>query len=148
MEEKGLKLNDGSYKIFFNATGHKGEISEELRDLLAYFQDPEHAERSTDLIRDLDLIVDKANHDADWRREHMMYELLELDAMKRGQAIGEAKGVAIGVAIGEAKGEAKGKHLMGKLMTILFQQGKLEEANRAASDDAYCEQMLKEYNLV
>ncbi len=88
----GYKLNDESYKLFFNAAGHKGNISNELKTLLEYFNDPEQITEKTELVKKLDGIVDDANHDADWRRKHMTYEILQMDAEKRGLAEGEVKG--------------------------------------------------------
>ncbi len=40
-EVDDLKLGDASYKLFFNAMGHKGAISDELKALLDYFLAPE-----------------------------------------------------------------------------------------------------------
>lgn len=142
-DQEGNSLNDGSYKLFFNPQGHKGTISEELKDLLTYFKDPEHAAQTTELIRDIDQIVDKANRNADWRREHMMYELLELDAEKRGEAIGEAKGRAKG----RAEGRAEGTTLMAKLATLLAKDGRIDDIGRAGIDEAFREAKLKEYGL-
>ncbi len=90
----GLRLNDGSYKLFFNAAGHKGNISNELKALLKYFNDPDQPpdEQKTELVKKLDGIVDYANHDADWRRKHMTYELLQMDAEKRGRTEGRIEG--------------------------------------------------------
>ena len=86
----GLRLKDEAYKLFFNAAGHKGNISNELKALLEYFNDPEHTpdEQKTELVKKLDGIVDYANHDADWRRKHMTYEMLQMDAEKKGRIEG------------------------------------------------------------
>ncbi len=96
-----MPLKDESYKLFFNAAGHKGEISSELKGLLAYFDDPENMpeERKTELVKKLDGIVDVANQDADWRRKHMMYEMAQMDARK----IGREEGIEIGEARGRVK---------------------------------------------
>ena len=97
-ELNGYKLNDGSYKLFFIAAGYKGNVSDELRTLLEYFEDPEQIPdtEKTELVKKLDGIVDYANHDADWRRKHMTYEILQMDAEKRGRAEGRAEGEIMG----------------------------------------------------
>lgn len=98
-EVEDLKLGDESYKLFFNAAGHKGTISEELKALLNYFLDPERMPENekTDLVRKIDDIVDFANRDNDWRRGYMTYVQAQMDARnegrKEGIAIGEARGV-------------------------------------------------------
>ena len=67
-----------------------GMISDELRTLLEYFEDPEQIPdtEKTELVKKLDGIVDYANHDADWRRKHMTYEMLQMDAEKKGRIEG------------------------------------------------------------
>ena len=141
-----LELKDGSYKLFFNTTGHKGEISRELRGLLEYFNDPEHIpeEQKTELVMKLDGIVDIANQDADWRRKHMMYELTQLDARKMGREEGRAEGRAEGEAIGEARAT----NLMAKLTTFLAKEGKVEDIIRVGNDEAYRNAKMKEYGLM
>ena len=93
-EVEDLKLGDESYKLFFNATGHKGEISEELKALLNYFLNPEQMPEGekTDLVKKIDDIVDFANRDNDWRRGYMTYVQAQMDARNEGIAIGKARG--------------------------------------------------------
>ncbi len=94
-EVEDLKLGDESYKLFFNATGHKGEISVELKALLNYFLDPEKMteDEKTELVKKIDDIVDFANRDNDWRRGYMTYVQAQMDARNEGIAIGEARGI-------------------------------------------------------
>ncbi len=104
-EVKELKLNDESYKLFFNATGHKGEINDELKALLDYFLDPEQMPdgEKTELVKKIDDIVDFANRDAEWRRGYMTYVQAQMDARNEGIAIGEARGMEKGEAFGRMK---------------------------------------------
>ncbi len=133
----GFRLKDESYKLFFNAAGHKGEISDELKALLGYFHDPEQTleEQQTELVRKLDGIVDDANQDADWRRKHMMYEMTQLDAEKRGRAEGRTEG------------RAEGLTLMAKLISFLLRDGRSDDIAQVSSDEAFREEKLKEYGL-
>ena len=129
----GLRLKDESYKLFFNAAGHKGEISDELKALLGYFHDPEQTpeEQQTALVRKLDGIVDNANQDADWRRKHMMYEMTQMDAEKRARNEGRTEGLA----------------MMAKLISFLLRDGRSDDIARVSTDEAFREELLKEYGL-
>ncbi|HJC49505.1 MAG TPA: Rpn family recombination-promoting nuclease/putative transposase [Candidatus Anaerostipes avistercoris] len=49
---------------------------------------------------------------------------------------------------GRQKGKSEGIQLLSDLITILMKQGKMEELQRAAQDRTYCEQLLKEYQLL
>ena len=49
---------------------------------------------------------------------------------------------------GRQKGKSEGIQLLSDLITILMKQGKMEELQRAAQDRTYCEQLLKELQLL
>ena len=89
-EEPGFHLGDESYKLFFNTKGTKGEISDELKKLLQYFNTPNSysPEDGTELINKIDNFVNIANKDDDWRREYMTYAQAQLDARREGQEEG------------------------------------------------------------
>lgn len=61
---------------------------------------------------------------------------------------GRQKGIAEGRKTGREEGKKEGILLLSDLITILMKQGKMEELQRAAQDQAYCEQLLKEYQLL
>ncbi len=140
-EVKELKLNDESYKLFFNATGHKGEISDELKALLDYFLDPEQIPdgEKTELVKKIDDIVDFANRDAEWRRGYMTYVQAQMDARNEGIAIGEARGREVG--------RTEGVNLMAKLAMLLARDGKFDEISRAGIDESFREEKMKEYGI-
>ncbi len=48
----------------------------------------------------------------------------------------------------EEEGRQKGIQVLSDLITILMKQGKTEELQRAAQDRTYCEQLLKDYQLL
>ena len=48
----------------------------------------------------------------------------------------------------EEEGRQKGIQVLSYLITILMKQGKTEELQRAAQDRTYCEQLLKDYQLL
>ena len=47
----------------------------------------------------------------------------------------------------EAKGEAKGESKLASLMQKLFALKRLDDAEKAASDEAFRKQLYKEFNL-
>ena len=101
-EVEGLKLNDGSYKVFINANGKNGDISPELKELLDYFMTGIGSDN--ELVREIDEIVDYANQDADWRRDYMTYQQAHLDAVWEGERKGKAEGRAEGRVEGRVEG--------------------------------------------
>ena len=60
----------------------------------------------------------------------------------------EEEGRQKGIAEGIREGKSEGIQLLSDLITILMKQGKMEELQRAAQDRTYCEQLLKEYQLL
>lgn len=118
--DRELKLGDGSYKLLFYTGGHKGEIGEDLKALLAYMDDPvryretvaagadgEAANRAKEdsLIRRIENMMRVAREDAEWRRQYMTYECKlderEMIGEARGKAIGEAHGKTLGIKIAQ-----------------------------------------------
>lgn len=53
-----------------------------------------------------------------------------------------------GQAIGEQQGIAIGENKMADLMQKLFSQGRVEDAQKAASDQAYRNSLFKEFNIM
>ena len=49
---------------------------------------------------------------------------------------------------GRQKGKSEGIQLLSDLITILMKQGKMKELQRAAQDRTYCEQLLKELQIL
>ena len=64
-----------------------------------------------------------------------------------GKAEGIAEGIAVGKAEGKAEGRAEGETILAKLMTILRDLGRIEEAFRAASDPEYRRSLYREFQL-
>ena len=99
-------MGDEAYKLFFNTAGRRGEISDSLRELLRYMNDPKNypvAKTGLPLIRSIDEAVDEAKMNDDWRHAFMIYQIHQMDAEKRGIAIGEKQGIAIGEKRGEKR---------------------------------------------
>ena len=93
-KENGRSLGDGSYKLFFNTTGTKGELTPELKSLLEYFNKPKSfpKEERTNLIETIENTVEIANKSVDWRREYMTYAQAQWDAEQLGHMKGHQEG--------------------------------------------------------
>ena len=110
--ETGAELDDEAYKLFFNTAGTRGEISDSLREILRYMNDPKSypvEKADLPLIRSIDEAVGEAKMSNEWRHAYMIYQVHQQDAELRGIAIGEERGIAIGEERGEKRGEQKEK---------------------------------------
>lgn len=101
-EIEGLKLGDEVYKLFFNTTGTKGEVSDRLKELLKYMNDsrayPVH-KTSDELIRKINVRVEQSLKNVEWRLAYMVFQVHQRDAELRGERRGEQRG--------EQRGERK-----------------------------------------
>lgn len=102
LDNPDLALGDGQHKIFLNAKGEIGDISENLRAFLKLVAggSPENA-----FADKIESAVMHAKHNSVWRREYMIWRAdmdLELE-IERNKAIKE------GLAEGREEGEAKGR---------------------------------------
>ena len=70
--EKGLKLDDFSYKLVINTKCSEAKVPDKLRPLFAYVNGAADCEGS-DLVEKIDQRVKKFNTD-DWRRKFMTFE--------------------------------------------------------------------------
>ena len=108
--EKGLPLDDFSYKIVLNAACSPDKVPEKLKPLYAYLNDPRQSQVSP-LPRMIDARVKKFNTD-EWRRKNMTFEYM----LKERERIGIEQGRAEGEAIGLKKGAAQKQREIAKSM--------------------------------
>ena len=108
--EKGLPLDDFSYKIVLNAACSPDKVPEKLKPLYAYLNDPRQSQVSP-LTRMIDARVKKFNTD-EWRRKYMTFEYM----LKERERIGIEQGRAEGEAIGLKKGAAQKQREIAKSM--------------------------------
>lgn len=73
-ESEALALDDGAIKVFLNTKGQTGEVSDNMKRLLTYFNNRQTGER-TELIEAIENEVEIANKDSDWRHEMMTLEM-------------------------------------------------------------------------
>ena len=104
--ETGAELGDEAYKLFFNTAGTQGAISDSLREILRYMNDPKNypvEQSELPLIRSIDEAVGEAKMSNEWRHAYMIYQVHQQDAELRGEKRGELRGIAIGEERGEQK---------------------------------------------
>ena len=75
-EDKEIELNDGSVKIFLNASGVKDDVSENLKAFLDYVAG---ITSDNPYVKKLDDAVKKAKMNKEWRMEYMMWSIKEMD---------------------------------------------------------------------
>ena len=103
--EKGLPLDDFSYKIVLNAACSPNKVPEKLKPLYAYLNDPRQSQVSP-LTRMIDARVKKFNTD-EWRRKYMTFEYMLKERERIGIEQGRAEGEAIGLEKGLVEGAAQ-----------------------------------------
>ena len=90
--EKGLKLNDFSYKLVINTMRSEKKVPEKLKPLFAYVNGAEDFE-SSDLVKRIDQRVKKFNSD-EWRRKFMTFEYYVKEKAERAYEDGREEGAA------------------------------------------------------
>ena len=88
-EDTEVMLNDGAKKIFLNADGKKGDISEELKAFLDYVADRPSEDA---FVKKLESAVEKAKKNRKWRREYMTLLMRDRENQKIGKEIGKIFG--------------------------------------------------------
>ena len=84
-EDMEVMLNDGAKKIFLNADGKKGTVSEELKAFLDFV-----AGRPSEdaFVKKLESAVEKAKKNRKWRREYMTLLMRDRENQKIGKIFG------------------------------------------------------------
>ena len=79
-------LNDGSKKVFLNADGKNGAVSEELKAFLDYV-----AGRPSEdtFVKKLKRAVEKAKKNREWRHEYMTLLMRDRENRKIGEKLGK-----------------------------------------------------------
>lgn len=132
LEDCEVPIGDDSHWIVLNAAAEESVADPVLRDLLHYVR-TEQAEGP--LSRRIDLSVERYNQDREWVTRVLTYE--QDTEMRCRQARAE----------GLEEGLEKGMDRLGSLMACLIDEGRLDDAKRAAEDAAYRDLLLSEFGL-
>lgn len=146
-----------------------GKLSEgRLRNLLHYVWTGEAGEDP--LMGQLAVAVKKANKNENWRKEKMALLTFEEDmeiqrriaekkGQERGQIIGLQMGLEQGLAEGREQGLAEGREQglaegraeaaseVASLMALLLGAERLDDARRAAVDESYRDELMREFGV-
>lgn len=133
-EVPGLRLEDGTGKIFLNMTSRKGRP--ELVSLLQYMRntaiDNPDIIVKDERILDLDKIVNEVREGEEWEGVKMnIYEI----GITCGEKLGEERGIKIGL------------ERANRLAKRLIDEGRMEDWERSTSDEGYREELLREYGI-
>ena len=132
MENPELSLGDDATKVFLNASGTVGEISEELRD---FFNLLNKRKTKSDLSRKIEAAVKSARAHNEWRAEYMTLEMHYQEKYEEGLEEGRVEGRVEGRAEGSVK-----------TLIALVKKGKLtisEAAEEAEMTEKEFEELLK-----
>ena len=131
-----------------------------LRNLLHYVWTGEAGEDP--LMGQLAVAVKKANKNENWRKEKMALLTFEEDVeiqrriaekkgQERGQIIGLQMGLEQGLAEGREQGLAEGRaeaaSEVASLMALLLGAERLDDARRAAVDESYRDELMREFGV-
>lgn len=146
-EAPELKFGDGSYKVVVNIKGTKGEISDELKEVIMYFD----LEKITgDFSRDLDDAVKSVKNNEASRLEYLsrFYRDSEMRAEARSEGLeeGRKEGRMEGRKEGRMEGRMEGRK-EGRKEGEITQTVKLYRTLLKADDDQIRNVIMKDFNL-
>ena len=93
-EESRLVLGDETYKVFLNADGTRGDVSDELKDFLHLLRDGYGKSR---LVKKIEEQVVKAREHKEWRLEFMTLYMRDRQNREEGFEEGLEKGLEQGL---------------------------------------------------
>lgn len=80
-EIEGLKLRDGTYKVFFNTAGKYGNVSHDVKAFLKFV---EGAKSDSSFIKELNEQVEQIKKDEKWQVAYMQSLLRDQDMIDKG----------------------------------------------------------------
>lgn len=88
-EDPTLYLRDETYKVFINTRGKIGDVSEDFKELMDYFNNPAAAEKSSNrLVKEIDMAVKTARSNDEWRHDYMTWQMFGNECKEEGRAEG------------------------------------------------------------
>ncbi len=124
-ENSEIMLNDGAKKVFLNADGKNGTVSEELKAFLDYVAGKPSEDT---FVKKLECAVEKARQNREWRREYMTLLMRDKENQK----------------IGEKHGETK----LATLIMFLNEDNRLSDIIKASQDEEYRQKLYMEYHII
>ena len=95
--EDDILLQDETYKIFINTKGTKGNVSDDFKDLMDYFNNSEVVKNSKNpLVHSIDSTVKTARNNKEWRHDFMTWQMYGNEKYDEGKMDGRVEGKAEG----------------------------------------------------
>ena len=132
-EDNSFAPWDGSARVYLNAKGTLGTISEELQGVLDYMRG--HNMPENGLAKDIERAVTDVLSSEDRRREYVDMQLKMQDEHDRGREEGRAEG------------RENTLRLMADLSKALTSAGREEELAQALTSPEQLEALCKEFNI-
>ncbi len=130
--------------IVLNAKAWKHCTNPTLKSLLKYVM--EGTVEDNALVKSIDGLVKQANRSRAWKENAMGVMTLEHDMAVRIK-VARKEGLAEGHAEGLAEGKEQEDRRFGRLIDALFEADRPDDLRRAAHDDAYRDQLFKEFGI-
>lgn len=133
-EDSSVEIGSHMHWLAFNASAFERKQDPALRNLLCYIEDGT-VDESDELVRAVDAKVDALN-ESDEVREMVLTWQDEIDLQAH-----------IAFEKGEAEGEAKGEAKPSKLINKLLGSDRIDDIERATTDDIYRQEIFKEFGI-
>ena len=104
MEDKEVKLEDGTTKIFLNTKGSVGEIDRSVKAFLQYVNGVSSEDR---LVQEIEQEIEKVRREEGEKVNYMTFAMKMMEERKEGFREGKLEGIAEGERKGRAEGGAK-----------------------------------------
>ena len=108
-EDNSISLNDGTTKIFLNASGEMNDTSKELKAFLDYVAGKESDDA---FVKKLEEAVKKAKKNREWRHEYMTLLMRDQENIEKGIQQGREEGIQQGREEGIQQEREQGIKLM------------------------------------
>ena len=135
IEDADITYEDGVRKIYLYTKGTEGSPSQELQDMLRYMENSIEANVTNETIQRLHKGIQIIKQSKEVGVQYM--KTWEREAMIKEE----------GRAEGRTKGREEGREFVNELNRKLAEAGRMDDIVKAASDEAYQKELLKEYGL-
>lgn len=133
LEDKKIRLNDGTAKIFLNTEGTAEDVGRDLKAFLDYVggREPESG-----FVKKLEEEVKRAKKNREWRREYMTLLMRDRENLERGLKQGIEQGIE------------QGEERLAVLTKRLLQDKRYDALERISEDKGYRQKLYEEYHII
>ena len=131
IEDTNIPYDDGARKIFLYTKGTEGNPSQALKDMLKYIEKTTVENITNQDIESVSRLVNKVKKRKEVGINYM--KSWEIEQMARDE--------------GYEDGMMEGISRINRLIQLLSKAGRIDDIVKAADDEAYQHELLKEFNL-